>query len=273
MKAARGYSALPVLMGELAGLLEDPMVGMGEVAALMKRDAALAARLIRIANSSALAQAEPVSSVEDACQVLGMRELYRVTGVMAADEIGLDDLPLYGATAREVRLNSVLVALLMEEMARGRDVDGPAAYVVGLLRPIGYLLFNHLGGRSGVVPFVPEGQTLCFWEVSVFGRSSVEATREVLEGWKFPASLSKAILLHRDAVGCGHRLAALAHLACALADRLGYGLPCEKGVWSEGAEVYREASIDPLDVRRLLPVVFADFDRLVLKDCRTYASR
>jgi len=54
---ARNLPAAPQVLARLGELLLDVNTGLGEIAALLKRDAALVARIIRISNSVVLGAA------------------------------------------------------------------------------------------------------------------------------------------------------------------------------------------------------------------------
>jgi len=269
LRLAQGFSGTPRILSQLTQLLRDHRMGMADAAVLLKRDAPIAARIIRIANSAAMAQSEPVSSVEAACHLIGLQEIHRIVGVMAIDQAGPESLPAYGLTRKQLRMNSILVALLMEEFATSADEDPPTAYAIGLLRPLGLLALDQLiadaGGSERLDPAVHPD--LGVWETNAFGITSPQATAMILEGWHFPGEIPRAIRDHRCPVGRHLPFIHLLHIAARMADKLGYGLPCESAYWVDSEESWRKAGVDPRDTQRHVDRAFIAFDRL----CRAMA--
>jgi HD-like signal output (HDOD) protein len=261
---AKSFSGAPLILAELTRLTGDPDTRMDQVAALLRRDAPLAARLIRIANSVSLAQSEPVSSVEAACHLIGMSDIHRIVGIMAVEGMGAERVEAYRLEMERLRKNAILVALLMEEMAEEAGEDPPTAYAIGLLRPIGMLTLDKLATRSGrgeafdsvIQPDVGA------WEKDTFGITSPEATALILEAWRFPVAIPRAIRDHRQPKGKYHCFIHLLHIAARTADKVGYGLPCEIPYWTESEEIYRKAGFDPRDTKRHTAKAFVAFDRL-----------
>ena len=266
---AKAFSGTPRILAELTRLMRDSRAGLDEVSALLKRDAPLSARIIRIANSASLAQSEPVSSIEAASQMIGVKEIHRIVGIMAIDRMGSDQIATFGLTRQQMRHNSMLVALLMEELAEAAGEDAPTAYAIGLLRPFGIRAFDQLnvdsGGAERFDPAVHPD--LGMWEFNTFGTTSPQATSVILDAWRFPAEISKAIRDHRRPEGRHLPLIHLLHIAARMADKLGYGLPCESAFWTDSEEIYRKAGVTHRDSKRQIDRAFVAFDRL----CRAMA--
>lgn len=264
LQVAQAFPATPRIMAELGRLLRNPHADLEEIAVHLKHDAALASRLLRIANSAAFAQAEPVASIEDAAALIGFQEIHRLVGAVAIDQLAGANCPLYGFTGRRLRENALIVALLMEELAGPADEDPRAAYTIGLFRSLGKLALETLASRvAELPPFDPAGpDDLVAWETRTFGLSSNEATAAILEQWHFPHEVSKAIAEHFAPAGRNHPFTHLLNLAAHLADKLGYGLPGETGYWLTTDEVYRKSGVDPRDSKRSVDRAFIAFDRL-----------
>jgi len=252
-------------MAELGRLLRNPHADLKEITAHLKHDSALAARLLRIANSAAFAQSEPVASIEEAAALIGFQEIHRVVGAVAVDQFSLRNYPLYGIPGRRLRENSLFVALLMEQLALPAQEDPQAAYTIGLFRSIKKLALEQLAESSpeAVEAFAASGQAdLLSWEKHVFGVISNDATAAILKQWHFPHEISKAIAEHYQAAGRNHPLTHLLNLAAHMADKLGYGLPGETSYWLDTDEVYRKSGLDPRQSKRHVDRAFIAFDRL-----------
>lgn len=264
LRIAQGFPATPQILAELGLLLRDPNTELADIARRLKRDTALAARLMRIANSAALAQTEPVASIEDAAALIGFQEIHRLVGAVAIDHFTQGDFAAYGFAGRRLRENALLVALLMEELATPADEDPRAAYTIGLLRSLGKIALEKLAAGTGrVTGFSPAaGLPLVEWETGSFGTTSCAATAVILHHWHFPHEIPQAIAEHYTPAGRSHPLTHLLNLAANMADKLGYGLPGESRYWLETDEIYRKSGLDPRHSKRFIDRAFIAFDRL-----------
>lgn len=264
LRVAQGFPATPQILAELGQLLRNPNTELADIALRLKRDSALTARLMRIANSAALAQSEPVASIEDAAALIGFQEIHRLVGAVAIDHFSLGDFAAYGFTGRRFRENALLVALLMEELAIPAQEDVRAAYTIGLLRSLGKIALEKLVAGAGTIArFDPAvSPDLAVWEDLTFGTTSNAATFVILEHWHFPREITLAIGEHYAPAGRTHPLTHLLNLAAHMADKLGYGLPGESRYWLETEEVYRKSGLDPRQSKRFIDRAFVAFDRL-----------
>lgn len=264
LRVAQAFPATPRIMVELERLLRDPDVELADVARPLKRDGALSARLLRVANSAAFAQSEQVGSIDNAAALIGLQEIHRVVGAVAVDEFSHGQYPLYGFSGDRFRENALLVALLMEELALPAQVESQAAYATGLFRALGKLALEKIADESEPVPaFAAEPDSdLVRWERHAFGVAANEATAIILQSWKFPRAIAVAIGEHFAPTGNDRRLSHLLNLAAGLADELGRGLPGEKPYWRGPDAGCRETGVAPRTLKRQVDRATAAFERL-----------
>ena len=65
----------PAIAAEILGLTADPEASANQFTEVIKADAAMAARLLRMANSSQFGQRQPVTTIRRAVTVLGLRRV------------------------------------------------------------------------------------------------------------------------------------------------------------------------------------------------------
>jgi HD-like signal output (HDOD) protein len=264
LRVAHSFPAAPRIMAELGQLLRDPNAALEDVAVHLKHDSTLAARLLRIANSAAFAQSGPVASIEDAAALIGFKDVHRLVGAVAVDHFSLRNYPLYGFTGPRLRANALVVALLMEELARAARQDSATAYTAGLFRSLGKLALSKIADESALpAPFQPTDQAmLVVWERHTFGRPSNEATAAILHEWHFPTEVKQAIAEHYSPATHHHPLATLLNLAAHLADNLGHGLPGEATYWVDLGEAGRTSGLDPNTIQQASERAVLAFDRI-----------
>ncbi len=102
----------------------------------LAKDPALAAEMLRIANSPVYGQTNRVVSLHRAVVIIGMQELYNMAAAMAM----LAAFPTEGELSEEIRLQAVVSATVARFIARELGgIDVSTAFICGLLCEIGAL--------------------------------------------------------------------------------------------------------------------------------------
>lgn len=251
LKLARKLPASPHVFGRLGSLLNDMNADLDKIVKLVAVDAGLTSRVIRMSNSVFFRGNEPVSSLDEAINRVGFREMHKMVGVAMTEQIFQSGLPVYHVTAEEVWENSVVTALAMEWLARATGEDEGVAYTLGLLRPVGKLVLDMLieVEHPGVV--CPESETLELpkWERAWAEISSNEAGALILEEWKMPEPVHIGVRSHYSPDETSGRLAALLHVACWITHNLGKGFAAETPQWELTPEILGHAGITEATVQ------------------------
>jgi HD-like signal output (HDOD) protein len=249
LKIAQQLPASARVLAQLGQLLMDVNSGLEEIAKLLKRDTALAARVIRISNSAAYGSGGGIASIEDAVGRVGFAEVYRLTGFASAAQVFDHDLSSYGVTGTVLRSNTLMTALAIESLAKRAAVDSRAAYTAGLMRSVGKVVLDKLGKQSlgFAQDYVRSGQTsVVEWEQTFFGINNAQTAALVLESWHFPASVFLPVreqYLTATVSDATLRVTTLLSLAAGIAAESGYLLPGEAGCWEATPEKLRTAGI------------------------------
>ena len=264
---ARNLPAAPQVLARLGELLLDVNTGLGEIAALLKRDAALVARIIRISNSAFYGGDGRIGSIEEAVNCVGFGEIYRLAGVATTSRLVDHALTYYRVDAELLREHMLYTALACEVLAGKCGLDGRHAYTAGLLRALGMLVLDRVARE--LLP--PEeiydhkhygGYAL--WEGNVFSLGSCEVTALVLGEWRFPADIVGAIrehLLLRDA-DYNNRFACLLNVAGWLTAQEQFGLPGERSYWNLAPRKLKRLCLGEDQLRPLGVQIRHDFERL-----------
>ena len=219
-----GLSDLPSLSPVLAHLIatlgrEDASVA--EVAAIIRQDPVIAARVLRAANSAAYIGRSPVSSIRDALLRLGLARIRRLALVASL----YDAVPVRGTrAAREIFWrHSLAVAHGSEIIARhaiaAPDLDPESIFLAGLLHDLGLLVLeSHYPKEASAVKSYAEakGVALCLAELEVLQTDHGELGALLATHWTMPESIASAIRVHHrfELAPAEHRWnAAVIHLA------------------------------------------------------------
>lgn len=197
---AAGYNlpALSPIAMEAVEMASQDGIPASNLAAVIERDPALAARLIKLANSAFFKTGNPVSTLTQAIVKIGFDRVR-----MMALSISLrDTFPMGKRGAMDYEKFwklSLYRGLIAKALAsRFRRVHPEEAFVAALLGEIGLLVFFDLFIRDRVedAPLEFDNlEELLSWERGNFGVDHREVGKYVLSRWSFP----QRIVLCQDA--------------------------------------------------------------------------
>jgi HD-like signal output (HDOD) protein len=238
VRVGQKLPASPRIFSQLASLLRDMNTGLDEIVALVKMDPGLTSQVLRLSNSVLFGFSEPCTSLEEAINRIGFREVYRMVGLASTTQLFPRELTLYGVAGERVWENALATAIAMEQLARRQGVeDEQTAYTVGLLRSAGKVVLARLAAEPGkqIAPYPGEEQApmLADWEESAFGINSNQAAAMLMEHWKFAPVIVEAVRHHFDPLARPEipAEASLLNIAGWVVHQLGKGLPGELPYW------------------------------------------
>jgi len=186
------FSPAPRVLAKAMTLLRDPLSDIGSIAALVGSDPALATDIIRCSNSVYYRAGEPVRSIGDAVQKIGMRETIRMLNVAVARLMAGKDLRSYGMAGDAFWAESLLHGLFLFELAEQTGkADPDQAYTVGLLRFIGRLAIDRLMLEHGKPR--PADVSFAVWEETSVGFNQAQAGALLLAKWQFVEEMVQAV--------------------------------------------------------------------------------
>ncbi len=213
---------LPV-MSEVAHALirtlNDENASGQEVAHLIAKDAALTARLLRLANSASFGLSRRVATLDEAVNLVGMGRV-RTLGLAAA--MG-DAFPsVEGLDHAEFWRSCMVSAGYGQWLASQAGLDASLAWLASMMVRLGELMIAQAQPASLAeiekLPHAPGGR----WEreARLTGFSEGQITAELARRWNFPAEIVRALDGASDPMATKpfDRLAAVVHLAMLLAD-------------------------------------------------------
>ena len=184
------------VLSQLANNLEDPNSSLEDVARLIRAEPALTADIIKISNSSFYAATQPCADVDSALTRIGFNEVLRVVALILAKELCSNDLQKYGMTADELWSESLMVSLLMEELAKNCRLNKSKAATLGLLHCIGRVVINNILEDFRVDIFWDPTIPVADWEEAVVGFNYGEAGGRLLKRMEFPNEAQNVIRFH-----------------------------------------------------------------------------
>ena len=208
---------LPDLYMRVKNLIEDPESSVADVAELISADPAIAARLLKFANSAFFGQSRQVDTVSRAVTVLGTQLVHDValaTSVIdsCAGVADSTDLPKFWS-------DSAYCAVLARQLAERCNVlDSERIFLEGLLRDIGHLVMvkqipDQLAAARQQAKST--GAELYRVERELIGCHYGEVGQQLMTLWQLPPSFGEVARYHVEPSGTNEcpLEAAIVHIA------------------------------------------------------------
>jgi HD-like signal output (HDOD) protein len=194
---------LPDVAMRIAKLVDDPAASANDIGREISNDAALTARLLRIANSAAYGQHGKIATVSRAITVLGVRQVRDLTVGITAIR-AFDGISNNLVTMEVFWRHSVLCAVAAGQIAGRRGAGRTESpFVAGLLHDIGQLVLLSKvpeAEREALLMLADaeddRGLYLCERAMLGFDHGAVGAA--LARNWVLPQSISECIEFHHQ---------------------------------------------------------------------------
>jgi len=260
--ALRDLPPLPSLVLELVESLGHEELSAAQLATKISQDQALAAKTLRLANSSFYGRGRRVGSVADAIGVLGLRTVRGV--VTAAGLAGSFGRPAdfdHDSFWRHSLASALCAQALASEL--GRD-DAELAFTVGLLHDIGRLALASAFASAYAEVERWRREQDCSADVAergVVGIDHAELGGLIARHWNFSPAIVDAIREHHAPPAApGMTLTGIAHVADAVAHALGLAGNVDEAVPSLALPVWAACGLDDAACQRVFSRTEAQFE-------------
>jgi HD-like signal output (HDOD) protein len=186
---------LPSVVSKMLVLNKDSDDYYEDVLSLASEDPFIAAKIIFLANSAALAGRTKIETLTQAVVRVGVNQ---VSSLITSISLTKSFKPTK-QSHRNLWLHSLQVAISAAKIAQLNQVNGEQAYLSGLLHEIGRFIlmtsdvdkFNSLSEE-----FQSTSPELIKQEAEIFGYNSIDVTMNTLRAWHIPDTISNAIVAH-----------------------------------------------------------------------------
>ncbi|HET6514395.1 MAG TPA: HDOD domain-containing protein [Thermodesulfovibrionales bacterium] len=241
--------AVPMVAVKILKLIDSPDTSLDELQKAIMADQALAARILKVANSSFYGGRQNIDTISQAIAIMGFNSIRTMTLAVSSREV----YKRFGLLEQKMWEHSLGVSIAAGILASESPfLKKEEAVVAGLLHDIGKVIMNNSQPErfSILVQRVHEERVpFSALEKDIFGFTHAEAGYLVAEKWGFPQRLCDAILSHHS---CDAKdkpfedkyqssLCATVALADALCVRLGVGYRGPMADLDLGEEVWRRA--------------------------------
>ncbi len=266
-KAVRDLPPMPKVLFKIQKLLLDPNSDVEKIAGYIETDQAMAAKVLKMANSPFYGMTGKVSTIQHAAIILGFQALSELTTMAGFSAIMGKKLPGYGYHSDELWKHSLAVAQASKMIAEKIDPNlANDALTAGLIHDLGKLILDPyvLEQREAIEEFIEdENQTFLIAEREILGFDHAEIASEICSHWKFPESLTLAIKYHHNpSLSNGSEMAFILHLADYIAVLCGSGYDLDEILDIKEAGTDKFLSIHEKDVKSIGDAIFESVLRI-----------
>jgi putative nucleotidyltransferase with HDIG domain len=198
--------AMPEIAQKLLALPLNTEDGEAQLLKLIEQDLQLFARIIGLANSSAMGVGRKITGIQDAAQLLGMKRLKsvaigiatmsRMANMPAGKHFDPHDLWTHSMTV------AIVMNLIAQVMPKRIRPDDNQIFIAGLLHDIGLMVLHYLDPAASdelhrqlrLQPKVPITQI----ELELFGMTHGEIGALLVRQWHLPEEIVEVVALHHS---------------------------------------------------------------------------
>lgn len=274
VRRIRDLPALPSIVLDLISSFAREDVDVATLAEKISRDQALAAKILRLANSSFYGLQAKVGTVKQAIVVLGF-DSARALAVASSVIERFEDEQAGEIDVAEFWRHSIATALCARSLARHANLSKDQAFIAGLLHDIGRLVLassfpEHYARVSAYC--AREGVSLSDAELRVLGVDHQRVGQLLGEAWRFPPPTQRAIGQHHVPARADlSDLPGLVHAANAVVQALDLGCGAHAAVPRLHDAVWASLQISSEQLRQACRETEAQFEEacqlLMRKPC------
>jgi HD-like signal output (HDOD) protein len=243
---------MPKIIYKAREAMANPKSGFKEIAEVIEKDQAIAAKVLQVANSAYYGLSGMVSSIHQASVVLGHKTLEQLITMVSATSLLGSQLKGYRMGSGTLWQHSLAVALCSRMIAKDRapSVENDA-FSVGLIHDAGKLALDRylLERKDEVDQALKTGITFLEVEKQVLGFDHTELASDLCTKWRLPENHVSAMRFHHDpASSNGNQLAFIVHTANHIAQQCGIGKSKDGGLYELDSQALSFLSLDEDDL-------------------------
>lgn len=216
--------SLPTILLDMLQACQGNTATFAQLATIISRDAAVAARVIALANSSFFSRGAQINSIERAILVLGTDTIKTLVITAAVQQFFSGFSSKNSASLKRFWQQSLFCSLTAKSLALLTSYSNPdEAYLCALLHNIGELVLesNYPDSYADTLGDERDGHERCRLEKIAFAVDHCEVGAWLAREWQLNEFMADAIEFHHQPVNRvldAHHLVKIIHLSSALSE-------------------------------------------------------
>lgn len=257
--------ALPAAYHKLSQVVRDPNANADKIAAAVRLDPALTARLLQLVNSAALRPSHPIETVSQAAMRIGMNQLQQLA--LATTVVRMfRGLPEHLLDMTSFWTHSVAVGVAAHILGRSLgERRTESLFVAGMLHDVGTLMLctaQPKEMRNVLIETENSGRPALEVEFELLGFTHAEVGAMLLQSWGLSQRVVDVARWHHEPSTSPppHRpMIDIVHIGDVLASALSMGNGGERAAHALDAEAWQRTGLSTGDLRG----VISEFDAQV----------
>ena len=266
--------AVPMLSpsaSRLVQLSSAPDHELGEVIDLVKTDANLTARVLKVVNSAAFGLINSISSVDRAVSFLGERIVVSIALGDCASKLFEKQLDGYEAAGGDLWKHDLRTAIAAREVVVQTKlaISPDLAFTAGLLHDIGKALISDYlrGTASEAIQLISAQDSKDYLDAEerIIGFDHTQAGFELAKEWRLPEELAEVILYHHHPADASEEFRPLVyavHLGDNIAMMGGFGTGSDSMQYRLDSNYSKYISLGPNTLASVILTVDMEFEKL-----------
>ena len=266
--------SVPMLSASASQLLQltsKPDHELQEIVTLVKTDATLTARVLKVVNSAAFGLINNITSIDRAISYLGERIIVSIALGDCAGKLFEKELSGYEAAGGDLWKHDLRTAIAAREVVVQSDseISPDLAFTAGLLHDIGKaLISDYLKDTAPEAIAMVSSQDSKDYldaEEKMIGFNHTQAGFELAKAWQLPAELAEAIRYHHnpaDAADQYRELVYAVHLGDNIAMMGGFGTGSDSMQYRLDPDYSDYFNLTPNTLASIMLTVDMEFEKL-----------
>ncbi|HVP39309.1 MAG TPA: HDOD domain-containing protein [Candidatus Saccharimonadales bacterium] len=235
--------SLPVVVTKIIAAVDDPNSSVSRLNDLISQEPALAARMLRLANSAYFGRRNGLVSLPQCALVLGFNTI-RSLALSASVHQMVVAAGVKSFQPQEFWRHSLGTGVGARVLARASGQDGEAAMSAGLVHDIGKLVLDVVAGREyeQVLVRAQAGEAADAVETELLGATHGDVGGWLAAKWKLPDVIVAAISHHHRPASAEVQHQPLVFLV-GLSDAIAHALTLNRPVTETDAVLWQSASV------------------------------
>ncbi|AXR67097.1 HDOD domain-containing protein [Leptospira mayottensis] len=194
-----GLPTFPRLIQDIQAMIEKPNSSIAQIAEVIKKDVALSANILKLANSAAFIRANKVETLDRAIQLIGLKELSQLLFSLGTKQILENKFPVFLSIWEKSNQCAFYCKLIASRTELPKDAVSNLMSAA-LLHDIGEIILISLEERTmkniGKISASKEIASAVSMEEAALGITHTKVGALIAEKWNFPDLYAKAMEFH-----------------------------------------------------------------------------